>query len=404
LPDELSEDTPIDTLRAKVVELLATRLGATDGGEVEAASEIDAEVEEENDEESSSDIEEEVSASENDDLDVGHSKLKQFFEFISDDDAVRAWLNAGAGDKEHRDEDLRDLLRSLLKPAMIVDGQHRVSGAYEAENASEISFTVNAIKDADWVEQVFQFVVLNKMAKSISPSFLTSILNTSLTNAEVGDIEHRLENIGIKNTDRIIVKYLNHDERSPFFEMVAEPGEMLGVNREGKLSDKGMIRIAKRWHALRNSDKRKQLQMFVPALGAGNITEARVKWQSYETWFPFFYAFWDEIRKKYEPADLWEKKSKFHLLYIVTMMSMQDMFLEDKAKGDSSFSSLSDFRAQVGRFFSDVPPTFFQDWQATGLQSGEGPKWIKEALEMFRSGQRLSTVRDKSPLFQIPKG
>src|SRR5262249_42953995 len=135
------------------------------------------------------------------------------------------------------------------KPAMIVDGQHRIFGAYESSNGP-ISFNVCAIRDSDWVEQVFQFVVLNKLAKPISSSFLTGLLNTSLTNAELKEIEPRLETVGIKNTDRLLMKYVNFVEESPFHDMVAQPGDMAGIDNQGKLSDKGMLRVAKRWYGL----------------------------------------------------------------------------------------------------------------------------------------------------------
>ena len=352
---------------------------------------------------------------ESSEIDVGHSKLNAFYEFLVDDAKVAAWLSEEKSrqdeirkrERKSKDEQrelldtpedrLKALLASLLRPAMIVDGQHRVWGAYNSDKAP-IKFSVCAIQDADWVEQVFQFVVLNRLAKPISPSFLTSILNTSLTNSEVGLIEKRLDAIGIRNTDRIIMKYLNHDERSPFFGIIAEPAEVAGIDNKGKLSDKGMIRLAKRW--LNIKKKKKEMEMFQKAIGAKNLTAARKEWSNHETWVPYFYAFWDAVRDRYSKDGLWEKREGFHLLYIVTMHAMQELFLEAKANGDIRFSNIDDFRAQVTQYFADVQSTFFRGWKATGLQSGDGPEWIKAAIQELRQGTRLSTLEEQSSLFK----
>lgn len=351
-------------------------------------------------------------------LDVGHSKLKEFYKFITEESRWKSWLveeqkkydeAKSKSKKSKKDKDvleftpeqrLKSLLISLLRPAMIVDGQHRVWGAYNSDK-EPIVFNVCAIKDADWVEQVFQFVVLNKLAKPISPSFLTGLLNTSLTNSEVKTIEERLECIGIKNTDRILMKFLNHHEESPFRNMVAEAGEIVGIDNRGKLSDKGMIRLAKRWYVLNNDTK--TIKMFQKSLGAKNISDARRKWREDGEWSKYFYGFWGVVRAKYEPAGLWEKGANLYLLFIVTMHAMQDMFLDNKRRAFVEFDDYADFEKQVKTFFEDVPATFFQGWEKPGLQSGDGPDLIKDAIEQFQDGRTLKTVQSSSQLFQKVK-
>jgi hypothetical protein len=407
------DSASLDELRSRVLAMLGARLIAPaneqesdstdpEEEETEAVDEIEA-------------TEEEISGDGEQELDVGQSKLRRFYDFISDEAAVASWLATESkkqddvrkkekktlADQEALratpEEQLKYLLGSLLRPAMIVDGQHRVWGANASEEAP-ITFTVCAIKDADWIEQVFQFVVLNRLAKPISPGFLTSILNTSLTNAEVGQIEKRLDAIGIVNTDRVIMKFLNHDTRSPFHGLIAEPGEVAGVDNRGKLSDKGMIRLAKRWLNVRKS--KKEVEMFQRAIGAKNLGAARKEWEKYEVWVPYFYTFWRAIKARYEKEGVWEKTEGTHLLYIVTMHAMQEMFLEKKAEADSKFVDLDDFKAQVEAYFADVPSGFFRGWKATGLQSGDGPEWIKKAIGRLRGGARLGTVVEESELFQ----
>lgn len=348
-------------------------------------------------------------------IDVGQSKLKSFYDFLMDRPRVEAWLieenakydtikaskSKAKSDREFLEytpeQRLKSSLVSLLKPAMIVDGQHRVMGAYGSAN-SPITFNVCAIKDANWIEQVFQFVVLNKLARPISSSFLTALLNTSLTNIELEEIEPRLETVAIKNTDRILMKYINFVETSPFFNMVAQPGDMAGADNSGKLSDKGMLRIAKRWYNLANS--KKEIEMFLPAIGETGLTKGRAKWRALDTWSLYFYAFWDVLKEKYASDGVWEKRPRNNLLYIVTLTALQDLFLSKKADADSVFANVEDFKTQVAKFFENVPGAFFLNWEATGLQSGQGPEHIKNAVMRLRDGKTLGTVKDTSELFK----
>lgn len=411
------DDLSLAELATRVRDLLDTRPGfsAVDNEQEENGTET-----EDASENGAAGVEEEIAATaddQDDDLDVGHSKLRAFYDFIGNENAVEAWIKVeeekieaikakkslSQQEKEFvaftPTERLRATLISLLRPAMIVDGQHRVNGANESEK-DDIVFTVCAIKDADWVEQVFQFVVLNKMAKPISKDFLTELLNTSLTNREIQDIDKRLEKIGIKNADRRIHKYINHDSRSPFAGLVAEAGEVAGIDSSGKLSQQGMLGLAKRWRSVSAGGKTQEMQCFLPYLDAKTLGEAREAWADYETWMALFFAFWTEVRSIYAPHHIWEKREKYHLLYIVTLQSLQDLFIESKAKGRVKFSSLEDFCEQVRDFFNPVPATFFQNWTATGLQSGQGWDAIKAAVEMFQNGATLAKVQSQSSLFK----
>jgi hypothetical protein len=82
------------------------------------------------------------------------------------------------------------------------------------------------------------------------------------------------------------------------------------------------------------------------------------------------------------------------------MHVLQNLFIETKAKADVTYGSVPALKADVRRFFEDVSPAFFKDWKATGLQSGEGPKNIREAVENLRAGMKLITVTERSPLYR----
>jgi hypothetical protein len=410
------ESEDIESLCIKVATMLKNRVEVDEDGEM-----LD-----ENDSDESSEVDEnedvEVEDSEEDDadtasvgLDVGHSKLKKFYEFVIDYEKVKSWIsdennkydliksktNKTKKEKEQTEytpeQRLRFLLVSLLKPGVIVDGQHRVEGASNASTDNPVVFNVCAIKDSDWVEQVFQFVVINKLAKPISGSFLTSILNTSLTNEEIKEIEPRLEQIGIKNTDRIIMNYINYDEKSPFYGMVSQPGEIMGVDNTGKLSDIGMLKLAKMWRAMTGNKSR--FRMFTEVLDGSNAKKKTHQWVSENAWVKYFFAFWDMVKEKYEPEHLWVKEKKFHLLMIVTMTVLQEYFLETKAAAKIKFRNIDDFKCQIKEFYEDVPGSFFVDWKRSGLQSGDGPEIIQNAIKSLLDGVKLSKVKEESALF-----
>jgi hypothetical protein len=410
------DNEPLDNLIKKVRSLLESRLEKTPGNE---STEDELEGSEELDPENNQDdyINSKDDQDTDDELDVGSSKLKSFYDFLGNKNLIETWINAEKEKIERikqqpnltqeakeyvkfsPEEKLKYTLVSLLRPAMIVDGQHRVNGADESDH-EKVDFTVCAVQDADWVEQVFQFVVLNKMAKSISKDFLTELLNTSLTNKEVEEIDSRLETIGIKNADRKIHKFINHDSRSPFKGLIAEASEVIGFDRGGKLSQQGMISLAKRWRGISSNGKTNELNCYLKIINAANIGDARDKWGNYETWMSLFFAFWDELKNRYEHDQIWVKQEKYHLLYIVTLQALQDKFISVKASGRTKFQSMEDFRTQVREYFECVPSGFFLDWTETGLQSGSGWEYIKEAIEMFSEGKQLATVKKDSPLWR----
>jgi hypothetical protein len=431
-----TEEAPLDDLIERAKVLLAARISTdtvtdTEDSEDEATAvsddalsqDEDGEDTEESEAEDDEDTEvEEVEVDdeeEGDSIDVGHSKLKAFYAFISSKESVEQWIAdeqkryeivSAKKKKKKRDKEflavrpevrLKQTLVSLLRPAMIVDGQHRVSGAYHA-SVPEVTFNVCAIAEADWVEQVFQFVVLNKTARPISKGFLSGMLNTSLTNIEIRDVDERLETIGVKSMDRLLLRVVNFDPASPFHDMVAQPGEVAGVDNTGKLKDQGMINLARTWRAMQYPAQKMRLKMFYPALGLSrsNHTQAAKAWIQDKQWMSFFYAFWHSIRNLYEPEGIWVKAEDLHLLKIVTLQVMQDYFLKSQQDAGTQFASVDQFGEKVTAFYKPVKAAFFRGWQRSGLQSGDGPKIIEDALREYRGGETLAKVLQENVLFR----
>jgi hypothetical protein len=88
------------------------------------------------------------------------------------------------------------------------------------------------------------------------------------------------------------------------------------------------------------------------------------------------------------------------LLKIVTLQVMQDYFLKSQQDAGTQFESIDQFTEKVTAFYKPVKAAFFRGWERTGLQSGDGPKIIEDALREYRGGETLAKVLQGNVLFQ----
>ena len=72
---------------------------------------------------------------------------------------------------------------------LVVDGQHRLLGAALVDHS--IQLPVVLLPHASWVDQVFQFVLINEAARKVDTSLLTDIFGNSLTPDEQEDLAAR---------------------------------------------------------------------------------------------------------------------------------------------------------------------------------------------------------------------
>jgi hypothetical protein len=146
----------------------------------------------------------------------------------------------------------RDFLESLVRPVVLVDGQHRLRGALldiqdsadsvagiariadivdsgvEADLATEQyarevgrRLPISLLLSDDPAEHVFQFVVVNQKATPMSAALLGTIVSTSLTQDELDPIRLRLRNAGIELEASRAIAYLTRSPESPFKGLVA---------------------------------------------------------------------------------------------------------------------------------------------------------------------------------------
>lgn len=95
----------------------------------------------------------------------------------------------------------------------VIDGQHRLAGAHEASSSGDIELSVIAFLDLPLMEQIQQFVIINREAKGVPSSLYLDLLRNlppATTDAEAANE---------RATD--IFKELAKDEYSPLYNRIA---------------------------------------------------------------------------------------------------------------------------------------------------------------------------------------
>ena len=111
-----------------------------------------------------------------------------------------------------------DTLKQMLKPGLIIDGQHRLHGAAKTEQ--NIKFLVCGMVDIPWKEQVFQFAIINDKAKKIDKAFITSLAAISLTSSELSKLQDRLIQAKVNIDEVEVMTQIGYDRDSPFLNHV----------------------------------------------------------------------------------------------------------------------------------------------------------------------------------------
>lgn len=109
-------------------------------------------------------------------------------------------------------------MESLCRPAIVVDGQHRLWGA--ASSSMEIMLPVVGIPHCSWTDQIYQFVVINETAQKVETSLMTDIFGSSLTRTEQDEVRRKLAKSRVDVEGRIAAVVASRDPDSPFFNMI----------------------------------------------------------------------------------------------------------------------------------------------------------------------------------------
>lgn len=322
--------------------------------------------------------ESEVDGSTDEEIELGRSLLQNLLMRLDDP----AWC-------EENEVDLRD----LAKPATIIDGQHRILGAKACER--NIPFSVIAIFDCTWAEQVFQFTVVNYTAKGIPDQFITANAALSLTADELSNLETRLQQAGVKVIEYELMRIINFDSDSPFKELV----NLTPKKKDNLIGYKTMVQIGKAWYQGKDNAVRQILDHLYPDLpGRSNSRNRLGRWKQ-DHWGLFFQDFWNVVRDHFadkmteEGNPLWAV-GKSNLMIAVVLQQLQSQFLKNLAAQDESFfevagdDPLESMRLKVKRraqtFIGYFPAELFaKKWKLTSLNIGPGRETLNSVFRQL---------------------
>lgn len=262
--------------------------------------------------------------------------------------------------KKENDEDINEdeeqamieFCDEYLRPAFLVDGQHRVYGAYEKivekwENNPEyeILLSVSSIINCDWKESVFQFVIINQTAEKIEDKFLSSIISTSLTSNELQGFKQQFENSGAHVGQAVAINnlsnkeiFINSKNINPFYNNIefGIPNECPKALRYSTV--KGLMN-----KLIKFNNATSTISFGNPYSNLKNIIQSDMKisvesWND-EYWMQFIIYFWYLVEQQFTS----DKKLKYldykdsesgstNLSLKVSMNYIQDCFVDSMVK------------------------------------------------------------------------
>lgn len=288
------------------------------------------------------------------------------------------------------------ITESLSKPGLILDGQHRVYGAKNANG--NIKLPIVILPGMDSSEQVFHFYVINNKAKPIKPTELRAVVSTSLSNKEIDLLYKRFKLSGVVTEEAQWTHLINTEKNSPF----------LGLINFGLDQDKGIIPENVMYQVVKKFIKPNS--KYTPNFNL--VADWRNDSGSYEYRLKMFFSFWNTIKKTYSNA--WEnaiKSPNKQLLMKVTMLTLQEIIFDKidaiipylSSKGLLlPFSNDSELNEQMLYVLNNLPEDFFvKEWTEKSLDTPSGKKLLKEQIDkaINNKGKSLGNMT----LFKVKK-
>lgn len=250
--------------------------------------------------------------------------------------------------------ELIEALEALCRPALVVDGQHRLLGAALAEHP--IQLPVVLLPRASWVDQVFQFVLINEAAKKVDTSLLTDIFGNSLTPNEQEEVRHRLNASKIDVEARIAAVVADQNPQSPFKGLVKVNigGTFPTDMNRGFLTEQTIRQLIDGGRG--GTEGFRTGDSFYDYVVAPTFPD-REAWESWVNgkWQPYWYAFWTAVRDYYNreafPTVLWSATQQTNLTKAVTLRQFQQLFIEKSVERSKATDRL--LPVLSGRFEPD---------------------------------------------------
>lgn len=325
--------------------------------------------------------------------------------------------------KECAQEDCQEFLgfneeavKAYLKPIMLVDGQHRLSGAiasakYIAEHECQdelVALLENGMdkdqalrqimaQNSRWLpisllvtddpaEQVFQFVIVNQKATPVDKALLATIVSASLSNEELSRISDRLESSGIHLDESRAAVQLIRDEDSPFHGKVqrglSEESDVLAYNVFLTLTKAFRnLRGAQYFHDEKNKDWAKIWRLrclescrIVADFDAKGFANKYEYWASRNgPWQWVFKAFWSAVRDSLgsesvnADGNYWGAPRSSNLYNKPMLMTLATDFFQWLSTNEECIDSSSNVSTLVSRWLKYTDKKYFaREWDFAG--------------------------------------
>lgn len=319
-------------------------------------------------------------------------KTKQLKDTLDDFDQI----------SDEEKQSLREYIKRVQKPGLIIDGQHRVHGAKKYQE--QIDYPIVLIPGLEDREQVYHFYIINDKAEPISQEELLITVATALSEKESEELMDRLIDVGV-DVDEARFPYLaDVEDHSPFHNM---------VNYEEKVGEATGIIDFRTMYMLMNR--------FVEMKGGHNPL-----YDNIDRWYGSnanryridkFYAFWTAIEEYYE--DLWndakaaergedfegkdfKNESPDQFFRKPAMRVFQEFILEELSEKQDNRQDFLDeldedvrdelweyvfeddevLKKEIKSVIDDVSEDFFRrEWQTGGLSTAENRQNFREQLQ-----------------------
>lgn len=341
----------------------------------------------------------------------------------------------------------RDFLESLIRPVVLVDGQHRLRGALldiddsansdvgisriaeivdsgiEPDLASEQyarevgrRLPISLLLSADPAEHVFQFVVVNQKATPMSSALLGTIVSTSLTQDELDPIRLRLKSAGIELEASRAIAYLTRALDSPFRGLVATGvggdrpnslqwpvlGKLAEIVRNlegGSPFHPPVIDYARLWR-----EGLFQTSGLVDASLSG--PERMASWSAFDgPWRTLFIKLHTKIRDKFsdqsdmKASNAWgSTQSNLYNKISLTIMTADFFnYLREESQALENWEAVD---LALDKWLAELNVSYYaRDWRMKGTKKDQGTirKAWSEAWAEFRITKRLPRVERYNP-------
>lgn len=320
-----------------------------------------------------------------------------------------------------------ELLVSYLRPVILVDGQHRLTGALLAANevvdksteAADLvcegatpqeargrlllktakHLPVSLLMNESPAEHVFQYVVVNQKATPVSKALLGTIISTSLAKTELDSIAKRLEAAKVPLEGSRIISILARSTESPFVGLVAK-----GMTEEGtgKLPWSVLGSLADVFRYLEGGRYYHETSDHAKIWRNHHLEKSKIvgDWQAsgyksfYDYWMDLngpwkqvFVAFWRCTRDTLARVDdssaknYWGDPRSSNIFNKPSLHILAADFFSFLREKKSPIDSVADIDGLVADWLEYASPQYFaRDWKLTGVKKdsvGTRKQWSK---------------------------